>query len=977
MAEVQQYPKRLIEVDLPIRKISAQARREKSIRHGHISTLHQWWARRPLAACRAVLLATLLPDPVDPACPSRFREEAVTRLRALRDRRGGPQRDWSDPGEVRDALLDFIATFADWDLCTDPDLLEAARTLVAVAHQTLSGGTTPRPLVLDPFAGGGAIPLEALRVGADAYASDLNPVAVLLNKIILEYVPTFGTRLADEVERWGAEINSAAKRELEAYYPGGPVAYVWARTARCEGPDCGAVVPMIRSLYLAKKRGRSVALKLKADRKAGTVSFDIVTSARDGDVGKGTVKRGALVCPLCGYTTAADRVRTQYQGTRGGAASARLIAIVTDTPGRDGRAYRLPGKQDEEGVRLAVERLQREQKKHSGPLSLVPDEPLPYLRSIFNIHLLDTKTWGDLFTPRQALALTTFGKHVTATRDRIERDIGDAALATAVSTVLALVPNRCADFWSSLTRWIPAGEKIGQTFGRQALGIIWDFAEGNPFADISGAFDRCLGYVVQALRLLAKANLPAGHAERASATTHPLPDDSAQAVFTDPPYYDAVPYADLSDFFYVWFRRNLGSVHPALFSGALSPKEDEIVQLAERNKQYAYKTKERFELLMKNALAEARRVVEPTGIGVVVFAHKTTGAWETMLQAVLQAGWCVTASWPIDTEKPGRLRAQKSAALASSVHLVCRPRETTVVGDWRTVLAELPARIHEWMPRLAAEGVVGADAIFACLGPALEVFSRYERVEKVSGERVQLREYLEHVWAAVSREALAMIFEGADTAGLEPDARITAIWLWTLASASSNGNATNGEDVAEDDEAASEDEDDESEKKAVVGGFVLDFDTARKIAQGLGAQLEELQHVVEVDEDKARLRSVAERAKYLFGRTEGVPTAKKAAKKKQMTLFAELDEAAETQGWGEAGAPKAGTTALDRAHQAMLLFASNRGEALKRFLVEEGVGKQPQFWKLAQSLSALYPSGSDEKRWVDGVLARKKGLGFG
>jgi hypothetical protein len=232
------------------------------------------------------------------------------------------------------------------------------------------------------------------------------------------------------------------------------------------------------------------------------------------------------------------------------------------------------------------------------------------------------------------------------------------------------------------------------------------------------------------------------------------------------------------------------------------------------------------------------------------------------------------------------------------------------------------------------------------------------------------------VWAAVSREALAMIFEGAETAGLEPDARITAIWLWTLASASSNGDATNGEDAGEEEEAAAEDEDDESEKKTIVGGFVLDFDTARKIAQGLGAQLEELQHVVEVDEDKARLRSVVERAKYLFCRAESVPSAKKAAKKKQMTLFAELDEAAEAQGWGEVGAPKAGNTTLDRVHQAMLLFASNRGEALKHFLVEEGVGKQPQFWKLAQSLSALYPSGTDEKRWVDGVLARKKGLGF-
>jgi hypothetical protein len=284
--------------------------------------------------------------------------------------------------------------------------------------------------------------------------------------------------------------------------------------------------------------------------------------------------------------------------------------------------------------------------------------------------------------------------------------------------------------------------------------------------------------------------------------------------------------------------------------------------------------------------------------------------------------------------------------------------------------------MHEWLPRLAEEGVVGADAIFACLGPALEVYSRYSRVEKVSGEQVPLREYLEHVWAAVSREALTMIFEGAETAGLEADARVTAIWLWTLAAAlppadgQPESQASDVVDVEDEDEGS-------GPSKAGASTFALEFDAARKIAQGLGARLEELDHLVEVESDKARLLPVAERMKHLFGKAEGAPTAKKAAKRKQMTLFAELEQAAEAQGWGEVGAPKAGTTTLDRVHQAMLLFGAGRGEALKRFLVEEGVGKQTQFWKLAQSLSALYPSGSDEKRWVDGVLARKKGLGFG
>jgi len=982
MANVAISPKRLIEVDLPIGRISEHARREKSKRHGHISTLHQWWARRPLAACRSVLLATLWPDPADPNCPPSFVAEAAKQMRALRDVRGGIPRNWDSPHELRQALLDFIAALADWELSSDLEVLAVARGLTQAAHESLGGASGSRPLVVDPFAGGGSIPHEALRVGAQAYASDLNPVATLLNKVILEYVPTFGARLADEVERWGRRINDAAKQELERYYPPSkdgriPVAYLWARTARCEGPTCGATVPMLRSLVLSKKKGRFKALQLKPLLSDKAISFKVINVEREQEISVGTVKRGALVCPVCGFTTPAERVRQQFKGRRGGAADAQLITVVVDEPGQTGRAYREPTTEDADGVREAVEHLEQQKRDHRGPLPFIPDEPLPYLRSIFNIHLLDVRAWGDLFAPRQALAVATLGKHLAIARREMEQEIREPAFEAAVTTVLALVPNRCADYWSSLAGWIPVGEKIGHTFGRQALGIIWDFAEGNPFADISGSCDRCLGYIVEALRLLSSAQLEPGHVELASATSHPLPDDSAQAVVTDPPYYDAVPYADLSDFFYVWFRRTLGSVHPTLFTELLSPKRDEIVQLAERNKEYAYKTKERFETLMRTALTEARRVVEPNGIAVIVFAHKTTSAWETMLQAVLQAGWCVTASWPIDTEKPGRLRAQKSAALASSVHLVCRPRENSDgsvrandIGDWREVLEELPRRIHEWMPRLAEEGVVGADAIFACLGPALEVFSRYSRVEKVSGEVVKLKEYLELVWAAVAREALATVLRDIDAGSLEPDARLSVIWLWTL-----GGGKTDGEDGEE--RSTGDDDEDESEVGTKANrGFVLEFDTARKIAQGLGASLEQLAQSVEVKGDKARLLPVAERATFLFGKVDTGSKAKKTPKKKQLVMFAELEAAAETEGWEEVGAPRAGATTLDRIHQAMLLFASGRGDALKRFLVDEGVGKQAQFWKLAQSLSALYPSTVDEKRWVDGVLARKKGLGF-
>jgi len=321
----------------------------------------------------------------------------------------------------------------------------------------------------------------------------------------------------------------------------------------------------------------------------------------------------------------------------------------------------------------------------------------------------------------------------------------------------------------------------------------------------------------------------------------------------------------------------------------------------------------------------------------------------------------------------------KSAALASSIHLVCRPREnpdgslrTDDIGEWRDVLDELPGRIHEWMPRLAQEGVVGADAIFACLGPALEIYSRYNCVERADGTPVPLgdvtdengnvveRGYLSYVWEAVSREALSMIFESADTVGFEADARLTAMWLWTLSTAANGAESqANGTVVKST-------------------GYTLEYDAARKIAQGLGAHLERMSNLVEIKGNKARLLPVAERTRALFGK-EGPKAPRQRKPKAQMSFLeqmAELGVAEEKGGGEELGAAPHGATVLDRVHQAMLLFAAGRSEALRRFLVEEGVGREARFWGLAQALSALYPSHADEKRWVDGVLARKKGLGF-
>ena len=1453
------YPKRLIEVDLPIARISAHARREKSIRHGHISTLHIWWARRPLAACRAVICASLWPDPEDltvwlqtaenagsegamgpeirapRGCkpsegvlirPRRFLDEARKRMRQWAERHAGHkgiseesfshlvaiQKDpglLDDPVELRRVLLDFIADFANWDNSTDSAFLETARALTQAAHEALGGEPGSRPLVVDPFAGGGSIPLEALRVGADAFASDLNPVAVLLNKVVLEYIPKHGQKLADEVRKWGRWVKEQAEKELAEFYPclpagrrrtppaptpgtfyayvlkcadgcfykghtdnlqrrfrqhengevdyssarlpvelwyyetfrtregavtrekyfksgsgrewlakkyeeieERPIAYLWARTILSEAPDAGEIpveVPLMRSLWLAKKAGRKRALRWvrlpageagdaqgKVKTKTIEVTYvedgqpvakrvkrpllEIFEPKKESDVEGGTVARGSATCPVTGYTTKVDSVRAQLKQRRGGAADARLFAVVTTRDHETGRFYRLPTKADQAAFDAAAAELERRERADgtersqkgraagrrsaaagaegtANRRSLVPDEviSLNELRRI-SVPIYGMERWGDLFSPRQALALTTLARLVRdvaarclhpaaiptepvaddidirasgdaaksglakrlieaaeamfikndaesallplcAAVDRMAKDVygvsgrsayqrfvhdrmelitraafngtgilnmnfainpihddkgreiephvrdtngigfysfqqvlyhivrcklaheceipavlrdsgrgsgqirmgngslylpfdaialgllvallaevdlqqelrgsifesvawkgvpliklsgkteralaisrgEDAAgaenafsgppaefsipdgpvdgLAEAVATCLALALGRQADATSSLCRWHLTGEKHAATFGRQALGMVWDFSEVPVLSDMTGGFPGALEWVEKVLSANAATSSVAGHIEQASATVHPLPDDAAAAFVTDPPYYDAVPYAYLSDFFYVWMRRTLDDVHPALFGDTGVPKDAEIVvdrphKLSQSTKGIAF-----YERELTRAFAEGRRVLAPAGVGTIVFASKTTAALEAIWKAVIDAGFVVTGSWPIDTEMETRVAAQGQARLGSSVHIACRPRENPDgsvredMGNWRDVLAELPKRIHAWMPRLAAEGVVGADAIFACLGPALEIFSRYSRVEKASGEVVTLGEYLEQVWAAVSKEALSMLFADADASGLEPDARLTAMWLWTglagrqalgagkrLTAESAEGRGEKKKRQSEDDEPSDDDDDDQgapgntnsprtSASSAVKSGYVLEYDAARKIAQGLGAHLDKLPTVVEVKSDKARLLGVAERTRHLFGKDAEAeqPRGRRRKKSPQLSLFAELEAAEEAAGgsWavpagrqGGVSGPSLGATVLDRIHQAMILFASGRGEALKRFLVEDGAGADARFWKLAQSLSALYPAGSDEKRWVDGVLGRKKGLGL-
>jgi len=1005
--------KRLAEVDFPIAEVSRHSAREKSIRHGHPSTLHLWWARRPLAACRAMLMALLLPDPCDEHCPEAFKTDA---RRNLLDHPGHPTK-WdkqiTDDVGLRKTLLSFIADFANWDHSTDPYYLKTSRALVKAAHPEET------PLVVDPFAGGGSIPLEALRLGCETFASDLNPVACLILKVMLDDIPRHGPELAEELRRVGKEIKGSAEKELAEFYPkdidgATPIAYLWARTVKCEAPNCGAEMPLMRSFWLCKKANRKRALMYKVMRSKGEpprVEFEIFVPKNEKEVPGGTVARAKATCLGCGTVLPPERVRAQLSEQRGGAdvifdkkgnreGGARMLAVVTINPGSQGRNYRLQTSRDYEAVYEAQKRLkvildewERGGKKDLCP---IPDEQLPPKNTnSFRIPKYGLKQWFDISTSRQRLSLSTLAQRVRTLEQQYD---------IALRELAALTVSRCSDFNSSLNLWANEGEFVAHVFGRQALSMVWDFCEVMPFSSESGGYDGAVDWIARVVRSLSSIRNQVGQVQQADACKSPLPDEAAEIWFTDPPYYDAVGYAELSDFFFVWLKRGLQE--HALLKDPYDPNNPLVTKTRECVQDENYnsvngKPKDRafFESAMGCAFGEGRRIIRENGIGSVVFAHKTTEGWEALLAGMIHGGWTITGSWPIATERPGRLRSQESAALATSVHLICRPRpEDAPVGDWGQVLRVLPTRVGDWMERLQKEGIRGADLVFACIGPALEIFSRYSQVETAEGKVVLLAEYLEKVWEVVGRTALEHVLGTAEAqarnsaaGALEEDARLTALFLWTLQSSNGNGEGKSkkakgkSEEIEDDEEI--EDEDEVSAPTSTPKGFSLIFDVVRRFAQPLGIILPHWEgRIMETKKGIVRLLSLTERAKILFGEAGAHAVADRIESDRegspQLSLFPEMevDAVPRIRGRGKnrdarqvsgvtdrALQTKREATTLDRVHAAMLLQAGGRANALRTLLKAEQ-DRGPDFLRLANSLSALYPKSSEEKRLLDAML---------
>jgi putative DNA methylase len=826
------YKKKLIEVALPLEDINREAAREKSIRHGHPSTLHLWWARRPLAACRAVLFASLVDDPSE--CVAELMADATKRKaaekvlaaqrkawearKAVFDKAaasGVPVTSNPPPGpepkleEIlveteRERLFDIIRELVKWENSNDDRTLNKAR-----AEILRSTGGKPPP-VYDPFCGGGSIPLEAQRLGLEAHASDLNPVPVLINKALIEIPPRFAGKppvnpesrkklsasgswkgaagLADDIRYYGQWMRDEAERRIGHLYPklklpkeygsgeATVIAWLWARTVASPNPAAkGAHVPLVRSFWLSTRAGKKAWIKTEVDQSTMTYRFEARTGI--GEPRGSTVSRNGGVCLLTGSPMPLEYIRTEGKAGR---LRARLIAIVAE--GRGGRIYLSP---NEEHERIALSAQPHD----------VPETDLPEQALGFRIQNYGLTKHRHLFTNRQLVTLTTLSDLVSEARSKILEDAGNGGISTgqaqahtdAVVTYLGFGVSKLADYNSSLALWSPTRDQAKATFSRHALPIAWDFAEVNSFADAAGDLTVSLRGIAETVERCVAGGQ--AYCKQCNAENFV---GSGFLFSTDPPYYDNVPYADLSDFFYVWLRRSLSATYPELLGTLLVPKAEELVADPFR---HGGKSEARsfFERGMGRVLEKMRNACDPRFPATIFYAFKqaeddeadeddeiagdvtdlpsraSTG-WETFLQGLADAGWQIDGTWPMRTERGVRTRSLGSNALASSIVLVCRVRPKDAgVASRRDFLAALKRELPEALRNLQKGNIAPVDLAQAAIGPGMAVFSRYARALETDGSAMSVR------------TALSLINQSLDEVLAEQEGEFDADTRWALA----------------------------------------------------------------------------------------------------------------------------------------------------------------------------------------------------
>lgn len=785
-------PKKLIEVALPLDDINAEAAREKSIRHGHTSTLHLWWARRPLAAARAVLFAQLVNDPGG----ERGYKSGLTKAQAA---------------AKREELFAIIRDLVKWENINNQDVLERARRAIRESWQETCAmnkgkpGFAPEhmPAFHDPFAGGGAIPLEAQRLGLESYASDLNPVAVMINKAMIEIPPRFrdsqpvgplpfdertlsdvftGTQgLAKDVRRYGRWMREEAEKRIGHLYPKVEItaamadsrpdlkpyvgkkltviAWLWARTVKSPNPAFSHIdVPLVSSFILSKKKGKEAYIAPIIEGDSYHFTVKIGTPPPHAENGTKMARGAKFRCLLSDTPIPPEYIKEQFSS---GLASAKLLAIVAE--GKGGRVYLPPS---------ANNHTEPETQQVWKPGTNLPKNPRWFSPPAYGI-----LTFGDLYTPRQLIALNTFCDLVQEAKIKAEMDAkvagmpddgtplsqggrGAKAYGEAVAVYLAFTIDKCTDYWSSICSWHNAREIIRNTFSRQAIPMTWDFAECNPFCSSTGNWGAMIEWVYQTLSQ--SPSRAEGCARQSDAQTQTL--SHSKIISTDPPYYDNIGYADLSDFFYVWMRHNLKDIYPELFATITVPKAEELVATPYRhgNKTAAESF---FMEGMTQAMTNLAEQAHPAFPVTIYYAFKasetkagstTNSGWEAFLESLMRAGFSITGTWPMRTELANRMVGSGTNALASSIVLVCRKRKKDApIISRRQFISELIQRMPEAMEDMVGAGgengpVAPVDLAQAAIGPGMEIFSKYQEVLKADGSRMSVHEAMVEINRQIS-----------------------------------------------------------------------------------------------------------------------------------------------------------------------------------------------------------------------------------
>lgn len=932
---------RLIEVALPIREISAESVRDKSLRHGHISTLHLWWARRPLAAARGIIFASLVPDPDDVNCPPKFRDAVIRLLKtkvpsALKAYQRG--KDWLNdldpyrpydgiPDTPRNRLLAFIARWSPeqmsfekggrdkeprpaetlddrclvkWETA-DPEnqqgleVLRIARELVMTAHDG------NMPTVLDPFSGGGAIPLEATRLGCQALANDYNPVAYSILRATCEFPQKYGKQLSRDFEHWAKTILERVRNRLGHLYPPGAdghpvVCYLWAKTAPCSNPACRKEIPLLRSLIVCNKPEKRVGLVMRVQD--GQVSFDIATGKAIHREEGTMLSRGDCRCPFCQQTTPVEDLR---RAGVDGKMGERMVAVITET--RHGKGYRAVEEADFAACKKARELAKTVERPAEAILPEVTGSETDDVANStgIRVHLYGMRTWGSLLNPRQLLAMQTFVSFLREVCAELQQTEKDASYRDALQLCLGLWTTNIAPRLTVVGRWHISRETLETPFSAQIIPMKWDYPEANPLSESTGG---ALGQVEWMLRVIehetATVKLQPARVLRGDGAKLPIAGASVDAVVTDPPYFDAISYADLSDLFYVWLKRGLGEVLPEAFITPVTPKSEEATALKHRHAGDGTRAVAHFVTKLSACFAEAKRTCKPQGVSAVMFAHQTSEAWTALVRALFDAGLNITATFPIDTELKNRTRGLDSSALESSITVICRPRKVGAAASFKDVRKEIERVVRDNVHRFWNYGFRGADLIVACYGPAVGVFGQYERVERMDGTPVSVPDLLE-LSRELALKAIAGEFEG------DPLSRLYFVW------ANQYGIAPQSYD--------------DLVKVAQMG-----TETAN------AADLAHQRGLFVADGPTCRLA-------LLRDRTE----------KKHIG--------------DEPDAPL-----IDKLHHALHLWKGERRPELVRYLKQQDLLDDTAYWKLAQALFEVLPRGEEDWRLVSALLSERETL---